>query len=524
MILEIGYAFNGDDNPNLPRRNFTGGMNYSQQSTGAGGFAGSIGDINTESSSPRGQSPFQFMPIPLESPILPDHYILGVGDVLELRLSGRTIQTFPVEINLSGQACLPSNECIKAYGATITELAQMIQKIIKINYKDTNSTLHLVNTRTVALTVSGEVEVPGIYSARITDRVTKIINMAGGITSKASKVNIYIDRKGTHIPVNLEEFEYTGNTNSNPFIREGDVIFIPLKKGSINISGEVKRKGEFEVREGETLCYVLTKRAGGFTSSTSFEEPIKILRINEDDAHKTKIHYNASGCKFAQRDELILKGGDEVYVPSIETMQRIVIVRGAVLGSVSKEAQLSTILGGSPGSETYGVYPLGTGETVRDIVNRAGGVTPYADLTHAFIERTKGKKRTIIDINLEKILIDRDTSYDKELKPGDILNIPSKDFAVYVTGEVKNARAVPYREEITVQEYLALSGGPSQRADMGDIELIKKNGKVFDIDDNPKIEPGDTIHVNEMYFKFWQDYLTIVLSITSLTFSILAVF
>src|SRR3989338_6486684 len=95
-LLQLGYAFNGDDNMNLPRRNFTG----------------SNGDINTESSSARGQPPFQFMPIPLESPILPNQYILGVGDVLELRLSGRTIQTFPVEINLSGQGCLPSNECI----------------------------------------------------------------------------------------------------------------------------------------------------------------------------------------------------------------------------------------------------------------------------------------------------------------------------------------------------------------------------------------------------------------------------
>src|SRR3989338_8087735 len=112
VLLQSGYAFNEDNNMALPRRNFTGGMNYSQQSMGAGGFAGSIGDINTENTSSRGQSPFQFMPIPLENPIDPNQYILGVGDVLELRLSGRTIQTFPVEINLSGQGCLPSNECI----------------------------------------------------------------------------------------------------------------------------------------------------------------------------------------------------------------------------------------------------------------------------------------------------------------------------------------------------------------------------------------------------------------------------
>jgi protein involved in polysaccharide export with SLBB domain len=145
----------------------------------------------------------------------------------------------------------------------------------------------------------------------------------------------------------------------------------------------------------------------------------------------------------------------------------------------------------------------------------------------AFISRKDQSKKDsnleTISIDLYKMYIEKDFSGDIELKAGDILTIPSRKFRVFVNGEVRNPTSFDYRSQLTVMEYISMAGGPTSRADLDDIEVIKADGTEYDLDEVTEIYPGDTVYIPEKLFKFWQDYISISLSITSLLTSVIAV-
>ena len=85
----------------------------------------------------------------------------------------------------------------------------------------------------------------------------------------------------------------------------------------------------------------------------------------------------------------------------------------------------------------------------------------------------------------------------------DTLHIPAKSLNISVVGEVNVINSLEYKEEYTIDDYLQLSGGISQRADKNNIYIVKANGSTILLDKSsfrifgrkPQIEAGDTIVV-----------------------------
>ena len=87
------------------------------------------------------------------------------------------------------------------------------------------------------------------------------------------------------------------------------------------------------------------------------------------------------------------------------------------------------------------------------------------------------------------------------LQDGDTLYVPSKRDSISVIGEVNYSTSHLYKSGVSVDDYIALSGGLKERAAEDRIYIIKANGSVkipntggwFAANNEDQLEPGDTI-------------------------------
>lgn len=195
-----------------------------------------------------------------------------------------------------------------------------------------------------------------------------------------------------------------------------------------------------------------------------------------------------------------------------------------------------------------GTYSILPGETLMDVLTRAGGLTPHAhsegavfsrkelrELEEARIQDMKktieselaaasttqqtGKKnidtaeaqrilksleaskaggRLVIDLPL---ILKTPTGHDFQLEDGDTLTIPRFKPSVTVVGEVQFPTSHFYNAKLDASDYINNSGGTKKNADTSRIYVVKANGTVI----SPKsgwlrsskgnIQPGDTIVV-----------------------------
>lgn len=199
-----------------------------------------------------------------------------------------------------------------------------------------------------------------------------------------------------------------------------------------------------------------------------------------------------------------------------------------------------------------GTYSIKPGETLMDIINRAGGLSDRAfpkgavfsrenlrenedqqrkrlisqlesDLANAALvalesedasqassaanrmlsrlKNTESQGRLVI--KLEE-LIRNPSQSDILVKDGDILTVPQVPYAVSVSGEVQFPSSHMHEKNLQVVDYLNRSGGFTQNADKGRTFVVKANGSVMSSGGNAwfgkarsanKIEPGDVIVV-----------------------------
>ena len=166
-----------------------------------------------------------------------------------------------------------------------------------------------------------------------------------------------------------------------------------------------------------------------------------------------------------------------------------------------------------------GTYPIQRGETLRSVLRRAGGLTSLAfpegavftrvelqkreqeqidrlaerlqgDLAAAALsaaaanqggagqaltvgqsllnqlKATKAVGRLVIDLN-SVVAAQTDSAIDVALRDGDRLIIPKQKQEVTVIGEVQNTTSHFFRENLTRDDYIGLSGGTTRKADQG---------------------------------------------------------
>lgn len=310
--------------------------------------------------------------------------------------------------------------------------------------------------------ILGEIRVPGRYPLEPSMRVSDLIRAGGSLEDSAFAGQAEINRSEIQggervtklITVNLEEIRHGGPT-ADLELKPYDVVVIkktPLweSPGSIVINGEVRYPGRYPIQRGETLSSAL-QRAGGLTDLAFGEGAVFI------------------------REELKKREADQLEMLGNRLQSD--------LAALSLEAiATSAATTGSGG-------------------NSAGQALAVGQQLIEQLRSTKPVGRLVIDMR-QVVKATPGGAGDVLLRGGDVLLVPKRTQEITILGEVQSPTSHIYRAGLTRDDYIAMSGGTTQKADRGRIYVVRANGDViagrsgwFRRTQSFDMRPGDTIVV-----------------------------
>lgn len=395
----------------------------------------------------------------------PENYALGTGDELVIDIWGASEQTYRATISPEGAIRIPNLGPLYLHGKTIAEARQLIMKRLKSIYStlgtSTFGEISLGQLKTVQVNIVGEVAVPGTYAVSSFSTIYNALYLAGGTTQSGSLRTIRLYRQGNVIEeVDFYDYLFHART-SNEILRDQDIIMVCPYEIQVEVSGEVKCPGIFEMKPGETL-EDLMRFTGGFTKE-AFQSSLTISRINQIQRKILTVSYD-------DLPHVVIKNGDKVFVRSIlDRYENRVHIEGAVL---------------MPGQ-----YQWVPGMTVGALIQMAYGLEQDAFAELGIILRV-GEDNSLENIPFSVQEVVSGVS-DIALQPDDYLKIHSKfdlqaDYQVRISGEVRVPGEVPYIESMTVEDLIYLAGGFKETAARSYVEIVRQKRRgVAETEDIP---------------------------------------
>ena len=292
------------------------------------------------------------------------------------------------------------------------------------------------------------------------------------------------------------------------YLRDADVklTLLGLRSGIIFVTGEVQYPGAYNASSVERVSQLVAK-AGGLSPLGS-RSRINVIRTG-------RLHSIADIGRFEAVGDLManpfVESGDVIYVPPVEGL---VTVKGAVFGRGGYRLRTSALTTEKE-RISEGIYELEPGDRVFDMIRKAGGITPWADLANSYVERIvmggKGARKRL-PVDLHAIMFQHDTTNNILLMNSDILVVPPVNTLVYVQGEVQSPGSFLYTPNLRASDYIGQAAGPNHYADMRLGYVVRRQARIS-MRDDPVIEAGDRIVVPRVGVRWWQDYLQILSAI-----------
>jgi polysaccharide biosynthesis/export protein len=321
-------------------------------------------------------------------------------------------------------------------------------------------------TPSQVVVIGGEVRAPGIYPLEPSMHVSDLIRAGGSLEDSSytgeAELNRYEVIDGKERQTELLEVNLPAIRRNEPGadleLQPYDILIIKKTPewevpGTIVLIGELRHPGRYPIHHGETLSSVL-RRAGGFTD-IAFEE----------------------GAVFT-REELKQREKDQLEILSNRLQSD--------LAALSLEAvSTSAVTNGGGGGGAGAGQALAIGQ---QLIQQ--------------LRNTKPVGRLVIDV--QRVINGRPGGPgDVLLRNGDVLVIPKKTQEVTVLGEVQGPTSHIYRVGLSRDDYIAASGGTTQKADRKRIYIVRANGDVvtgarsgwFRRSTTLEVRPGDTIVV-----------------------------
>lgn len=211
---------------------------------------------------------------PVTSGPVDPSYRVGVGDQLQVVLTGDVETAYQLEVRRDGAVILPQVGRVTIAGLTLESARGLLKQRAARVYSGittgkTALDLSLSQVRTNVVFVLGEVEAPGAYQVSALSTVFHAIARAGGPTSRGSFRRIEVRRGGAVLrTVDIYPYLLTGDGSDDVRTEQGDIIFVPLATRNIEVKGAVRRPGVFELKPGEGFPALLAF-SGGLSSNAS---------------------------------------------------------------------------------------------------------------------------------------------------------------------------------------------------------------------------------------------------------------
>lgn len=384
----------------------------------------------------------------------PKGYVLGPGDELIILLTGLNESSVRSKISTEGNLQIPYAGIVYVSGFTIEQATSLIRaKMAKvypaINTGKSQVNINLGNTRTVKITLVGEVKTPGTYTLSSLSTLFNALYHSGGPSLNGSLRNIELIRNNkVYKTVDFYTFLQKGMMDGNIRLEDQDVINFPVYQKRVSISGEVKRPAIYELKSNEQVDDLI-RYAGGYTD-IAYRSIAKIDQINE-------LEREVKDVPESLFSDFVPRNGDKVEIGSIQNRYaNRVILEGAVNRS--------------------GVYELSAGLSLAQLLKKADGLKPEAYLDRAYIKRTlPNLEKEFISFDPKAIMAGKS---DIPLLKEDSIMIQNRsefitDQYVTINGNVKNPGTILYRKGLKLSDVIAISGGLNEQAAGHNIEISR---------------------------------------------------
>lgn len=229
--------------------------------------------------------------VPAIEQIDPAEYTLGPGDILWLSAAGGLPSGFFPSAGASivyltvapdGNVIIPLVGPVLVGGLSLEEASGLLRSRVQSRFRGVTASAGLAGVRSFRVPVTGEVVSPGIVTVRGTDRLTDILQAAGGTAPGAALSSILIvSGPGDSSEIDLSRFLTGGDLSCNPLLAPGDRVHVREAEAFVEVQGALYLKGPFalargdlgwsegalglvEYIEGETVAECVL-RAGGLT-------------------------------------------------------------------------------------------------------------------------------------------------------------------------------------------------------------------------------------------------------------------
>jgi polysaccharide export outer membrane protein len=443
-----------------------------------------------------------------------------------------------------------------------------------------------------SVTVNGHVHRPGEHQFRPGIRLTDVLPTLDELAPNADQHYILVRRElpsGRRVrifsadleralsdPSSAANFELAARDQIFVFDRESgrDRIIEPLMRElrmqsdineptlEVSVAGRVKVPGKYPLEPGMRVSDLL--RAGGSLDEAAYD----------GQAELTRYEVSSNGARQAELIPIDLRAalnGEPLADLALRPFDYLV-VKEVPLWASQEEVEVR-------GEVRFpGRYPIHRGETLREVMQRAGGLTDLAFPQGAVFTRDELRERERKQLNslatrmesdlaqvslmaaqetgkdagqalavgqslisnlrnakpVGRLVIDLQGSSrakpgsqeDIVLRDGDQLLVPRVVQEVTVIGEVQSATSHLYNKDLSRDEYIGMSGGLTPRADDDRIYVVRADGSVVTRSGNAwfsgggaEIKTGDTIVVpldteRMRPLPFWTAVTTIIYNLS----------
>ena len=238
-------------------------------------------------------------------------YRLGPGDNLTMSVFKMSGYEAKVEVLSDGTINLPRIGTLDVWGLTLEEARQRITSAYEVFLRRPIVYLNLVASRPVKVTVTGEVERPGVFSLPTQSEggwptLVDVVQKAGGVTASGDLSRIEVLRPSARPdgPMLRYRFDYLtvlreGGHAPNPLIYDGDSVRLHLSESvdnadlittaasnfapdtiQVNVVGEVAKPGIQKVPSNAPLSQAIFA-SGGITRRGSIST-VELVRVDGD--------------------------------------------------------------------------------------------------------------------------------------------------------------------------------------------------------------------------------------------------
>tara|TARA_X000000950_G_scaffold14462_1_gene15626 strand:+ start:635 stop:3274 length:2640 start_codon:yes stop_codon:yes gene_type:complete len=344
-------------------------------------------------------------------------YLISPGDEIRIIIYGNNSLEVKVTVDRNGNINIRDYGLFFAAGMSFKTLKERL-KIFLGKYlsglvsspQKTFMDVALTQLKPTKVVVLGQVNSPGPHLLTTSSSALSALYAAGGVRFSGSLREIVIYRNNKEYKkIDLYEYITSGKLQGDVTLTNNDVIFVPNRKNSIELTGELRRSSIYEMLESENLSDLINYSGGLLPTTQTNKVNIQRIipqneRIKSNVIDRKLITVNYQEYIDNEKDLNLIDGDQVIFFRILDLEIDQVSIQGNVF---------------DPGTFSLSTFP-----TLKAIINDAAkGVKPYTYFEKVEVLSIINGTEVVNNYNLSDILDDKVTV---KLQESDLVTVFNK--------------------------------------------------------------------------------------------------